>query len=99
MGVPAVTLFGEAMFERLSYSILNNAGLGDLCAANEDEFAQIALKLARDPERRQTLRTELRGMLKASPLGQTKQFALDFYDMIEGAVVRAKAAGKIPVAA
>jgi hypothetical protein len=38
-------------------------------------------------------------MLKASPLGQTKQFAADFYDMIEGAVVRAKAAGKIPAAA
>ena len=38
-------------------------------------------------------------MLKASPLGQTKQFADDFYEMIQGAVDRAKAAGKIPAAA
>jgi predicted O-linked N-acetylglucosamine transferase (SPINDLY family) len=99
MGVPVVTLVGEAMFERLSYSILTNAGLGDLCARDEDEYLKAALTLAGDPERRKMLRTGLRGMLKASPLGQTKQFAVDFYEMIEGAVARAKAAGKIPVAA
>lgn len=99
MGVPVVTLVGDAMFERLSYSILTNAGLGDLCARNPEEYVQIALKLAADPARRAALRTDLRGMLKASPLGQTKQFAADFYDMIEGAVLRARASGKIPVAA
>ncbi|MGH6997106.1 MAG: hypothetical protein ACREEO_02880, partial [Phenylobacterium sp.] len=99
MGVPVVTLVGEAMFERLSYSILTNAGLGDLCAHSPEEYVQIALKLAADPARRAALRTDLRGMLKASPLGQTKQFAADFYDMIEGAVLRARASGKIPVAA
>lgn len=95
MGVPTVTLVGEAMFERLSYSILTNAGLGDLCARTPDEFVEIALRLAGDPERRATLRTGLREMLKASPLGQTKQFAADFYEMIEGAVSRARASGKI----
>lgn len=99
MGVPVVTLVGDAMFERLSYSILTNAGLPDLCAQSEDEFVQIALKLANDPARRQELRTGLRGMLRASPLGQTQQFAADFYEMIQGAVDRAKAAGKIAVAA
>lgn len=86
MGVPVISLVGDAVFERLSYSILTNAGLGDLCAFSQDEFLSIALKLVGDPVRRQTLRTELRGMLKASPLGQTKQFAMDFYKMIEGAV-------------
>ncbi len=86
MGVPVISLVGEAVFERLSYSILSNAGLGDLCAFNEEDFLAHAVKLAGDPARRQTLRTELRGMLKASPLGQTKQFAADFYAMIEGAV-------------
>lgn len=99
MGVPVVTLVGEAMFERLSYSILSNAGLGDLCAKSRQEYVDIALKLAADPARRAALRTDLRGMLKASPLGQTKQFAADFYDMIEGAVARARASGKIPAAA
>jgi protein O-GlcNAc transferase len=92
MGVPVVTLVGDAVFERLSYSILTNAGLGDLCAFSRDEFVRIALKLAGDRPRRQALRTSLRGMLKESPLGQTKQFALDFYEMIEGAVNKARQA-------
>ena len=88
MGVPVVTLVGDAVFERLSYSILSNAGLGDLCAFSEDEFLQVALKLAGDRPRREALRTRLRGMLKESPLGQTKQFAVDFYAMLEGAVAK-----------
>ena len=99
MGVPVVTLTGAAMFERLSTSILTNAGLEDLCARNEEEFMAIALKLAANAGRRQILRNSLRGVLKASPLGQTRQFAADFYEMIEGAVTRARAAGKIPTAA
>jgi predicted O-linked N-acetylglucosamine transferase (SPINDLY family) len=90
MGVPVVTMVGEAVFERLSYSILSNAGLGDLCAFSEDDYLRIALELAGDAPRREALRTELRGMLKASPLGQTKQFAADFFEMIEGAVTRAQ---------
>ena len=92
MGVPVVTLVGDAVFERLSYSILSNAGLGDLCAFSQDQYVQIALKLAADRPRREALRTGLRGMLKQSPLGQTRQFAADFYEMIEGAVNKARAA-------
>ena len=88
MGVPVVTLIGPAVFERLSYSILTNAGLGDLCARNVEDYVAIAQRLAADPDRRQHLRTHLRAMLKESPLGQTKQFALDFYNMIEGAITR-----------
>ena len=91
MGVPVVTLVGDAVFERLSYSILSNAGLGDLCAFSQEEYVEIALKLAADRPRREALRTGLRGMLKESPLGQTRQFATDFYAMIEGAVKKAKA--------
>lgn len=99
MGVPTVTLVGEAMFERLSYSILSNAGLGDLCARTQEEFVEIALRLAKDPARRAELRVNLRDMLKASPLGQTQQFAADFYVMLEGAIARARASGKIAAAA
>lgn len=99
MGVPVVTLVGQAVFERLSYSILSNAGLGDLCAKSEAEFVDIAIRLAADHDRRKSLRTSLRATLKASPLGQTRQFAIDFYEMIERAVNAAKAKGKIREAA
>ena len=86
MGVPLVTLVGEAFYERLSYSILSNAGLGDLCARSLDEYQDLAVKLAADTARRRQLRTTIREDLRKSPLGQTQQFAKDFYDMVHMAV-------------
>lgn len=86
MGVPVVSLRGEAFFERLSYSILSNAGLGDLVGGDLDDYHAIALKLVADRERRRDLRATMRDRIRASPLGQTEQFARDFYDMLARAV-------------
>ncbi|MCZ4340486.1 tetratricopeptide repeat protein [Sphingomonadaceae bacterium G21617-S1] len=82
MGVPTVTLVGEALFERLSYSILQNAGLGDLCAPTLEAYLDTAVALAGDADRLQALRVNLRDQLRACPLGQTRQFSQDFYDLI-----------------
>jgi hypothetical protein len=82
MGVPTVAMVGEALFERLSYSILHNAGLPDLIANSPEEFVSIAVKLANDPERVADIRVNQRERLKASPLGQTDAFAKDFYDLM-----------------
>ena len=82
MGVPVVSLIGEAFFERLSASILTTRGLGDLATEDKDEFVRIAVALAGDPARRRTLRETMREQIKSGPLGQTQQFAADFYDMI-----------------
>ena len=46
MGVPVVSLAGEAVFERLSRSILINAGLGDLCTTSIADYEACALRLA-----------------------------------------------------
>jgi len=86
MGVPTVTLVGEALFERLSHSILHNAGLGDLCAESVDQFIDIAVELAGDTDRLQSLRTGLRDQLRAAPLGQARRFAEDFYDLVAATV-------------
>ena len=90
MGVPVVSFAGEAFFQRLSRSILSNAGLGELCADTPEGFHAIAVNLARDRERRIALRHSLRAMLEASPLGDAETFARDFYDMIHREI-RAKA--------
>jgi predicted O-linked N-acetylglucosamine transferase (SPINDLY family) len=82
MGVPVVNLRGEAFYERLSYSILSNVGLGAHSAPDLDGYVRIALDLANDPAQRLELRQTLRERLTASPLGQTEVFARDFYDMI-----------------
>jgi protein O-GlcNAc transferase len=86
MGVPTVSLVGPALFERLSYSILVNAGLGDLCVQTVDDYVAKAVSLAADRARLADLRTGLRDQLKASPLGQTEQFAHDFYNMVAQAI-------------
>jgi protein O-GlcNAc transferase len=82
MGVPVVSLIGEAFFERLSASILANSGLADLATADPDEFVRIAAALAADKPRREALRHSLREQIRSGPLGQTRQFATDFYDLI-----------------
>ncbi|HEX2817091.1 MAG TPA: hypothetical protein VHN39_11885, partial [Phenylobacterium sp.] len=82
MGVPVVSLIGEAFFERLSGSILANCGLADLTTGDKGEFVRLAVALAADKPRRMALRETLRNRMKSGPLGQTEQFAQDFYDLI-----------------
>jgi predicted O-linked N-acetylglucosamine transferase (SPINDLY family) len=82
MGVPLISLVGPAFFERLSASIMTNIGLGDLTVDNLDDYVKTAVKLAGDRERRLELRSSLRDRMRNSALGQTDQFARDFYDMI-----------------
>ncbi len=83
MGVPVVTLVGPAFYERLSYSNLNNAGLGDLCAFTREEYIAKAVALAGDKKRREMLRVGMRAQIRARPLGQTERFAENFYKKIE----------------
>jgi len=79
MGAPCVTLVGESVFERLSYSTLMNLGLPELCARTLDEYVAIAASLAADPTRIAELRSTLRQRMQASPLGRTQDWARDFY--------------------
>jgi predicted O-linked N-acetylglucosamine transferase (SPINDLY family) len=86
MGVPTVSLVGEAVFERLSWSILSNAGLAELCATTVEDFIRLAVALAGQPERLAELRRTLRERIAARPLGQPERFAHDFYDLMARAV-------------
>ena len=83
MGVPVISLVGPALFERLSYSILNNAGLGDLCAFTREDYIAKAITLAGDKKLREKLRTSLRAQIRNRPLGQTERFTENFYKKIE----------------
>jgi predicted O-linked N-acetylglucosamine transferase (SPINDLY family) len=78
MGCPTVTLVGEAFFERLSYSNLSNAGLGDLCGFTREQYVEIAVDLAKDRARRLDLRQNLRDRLRTSPLGDAQRWVKNF---------------------
>ena len=90
MGVPVITLVGTAFFERLSYSNLSNAGLGDLAAFSHDDYVKKAVALAQDTKRRTYLRSALRRQIKDRPLGQPEQFAKDFYDLVAKTVMESR---------
>ncbi|HEY3696548.1 tetratricopeptide repeat protein [Phenylobacterium sp.] len=82
MGLPVVNLRGEALFERLSGSILTNLGLTQHIASDLEEYVAIARALAADRAQRLELRHTLRDRMRASPLGRNEQFARDFYDLV-----------------
>lgn len=74
MGVPVVTKHGDRWAGRVSESILRTAGLGELVARNEDEYVEIAVRLASDIDYLKMLRAGLRDRLLHSPLCQAKHF-------------------------
>jgi protein O-GlcNAc transferase len=76
--VPVVTRVGEAFFERLSHSNLNNAGLGEWCAFDRESYVALALKAAADVAWRTGLRRTVRERLADHPLGQPRTFVRDF---------------------
>jgi len=78
MGVPVVSLVGEAFFERLSYSNLSNAGLGELCVWNVDDYVAKSVELAADLAWRTDFRRTIGVRLRSHPLGQVDAFARDF---------------------
>jgi protein O-GlcNAc transferase len=81
MGVPTISLVGPGFPERLSYSNLSNAGLGDLAVFSVADYVAKAAELAADPARRLALRHGLRAQITAHPLGQTERFTRNFYDL------------------
>jgi protein O-GlcNAc transferase len=68
MGVPVVTLAGEAHMSRVGATLLCAVGLNELIAHSPDAFVEAAVSLARDLPRRRALRATLRARFAASPL-------------------------------
>jgi predicted O-linked N-acetylglucosamine transferase (SPINDLY family) len=81
MGVPTISLVGPGFPERLSFSNLTNAGVGDLAVQTPQDYLATAAALAADPARRLHLRHGLRAQIAQNPLGQPDRFARHFYNL------------------
>jgi predicted O-linked N-acetylglucosamine transferase (SPINDLY family) len=79
MGVPTITLVGAGFPERLSYSNLSNAGLGELCAFDVESYVRKAEALAADHAKRRIWRRDMRTMIRANPLGDIQRWVDGFY--------------------
>ena len=78
MGCPVISLVGPSLHQRVSYSLLENAGCGELCCFSKEEFITKAVMLANDQDSLREYRHKMRPALLASPLCQGERFARNF---------------------
>jgi predicted O-linked N-acetylglucosamine transferase (SPINDLY family) len=74
MGVPVITLAGQAHASRVGKSLLSAVGLADLVASSEQQYIDIATKLASDIPRLRSLRDGMRDRLRQSTLMDASAF-------------------------
>jgi protein O-GlcNAc transferase len=74
MGVPVVTLAGSSHRSRVGASILSAVGLQELIAPSTEQYLRIAANLANNHSRRNGLRANLRGNVRASCLIDAPNF-------------------------
>lgn len=81
MGVPTVSLVGDAPWTRAGLSIMSNIGLPELATFSEESYLQTAIALATDLPRLAFLRATLRQRMIDSPLMNGPQFARDMENL------------------
>jgi len=82
MGLPVVTLAGQSHVARVGVSMLTNVGLTGMIADSVEEYVTIAIELAQDLERLNTLRRGLRDRMLSSPLTDAGRFTRHLEDRL-----------------
>lgn len=73
-GVPVVTLKGNHFASRVSASLLTAVGLPELITYSQKEYESLAVELATNPQKLNTLRSKLLSNRLTAPLFNTKLF-------------------------
>ena len=82
MGVPVITILGDRHASRVSASLLNAVGLGELVAKDENEFVKIAADLAVNVQKLTEIKRNLRERMQNSPLMDKKSFTQKWQNAI-----------------
>ena len=82
MGVPVITVLGDRHASRVSASLLNAIGLGELVAKNEKEFVNIAVELAGNLQKLTEMKQDLRKRMQDSILMDKKSFTQKWQNAI-----------------
>jgi predicted O-linked N-acetylglucosamine transferase (SPINDLY family) len=75
MGVPVITLAGQAHVSRVGVSLLTHAGMPEWIAADADEYVFKAIQLANDLPALTNIRLKIREQMMQSPLMDAATFA------------------------
>lgn len=79
--VPLVAIKGETFASRVSTSLLTSVGLSELVASSPEAACDLAIELARSPDKLNEIRNRLTLNRKCSPLYDTKTFCRDLERM------------------
>lgn len=74
MGVPVITLAGNSHASRIGESLLSTVGLKELVAHTCEEYIETAVTLAKDVQRLQYLRENLRNTIAKASLTDARRF-------------------------
>ena len=82
MGVPVLTLAGDAVLARSGCSLLTALGLQDWIAQDKDDYFARAVRLAGERDALEALHGSLRARMAASPLCDAPRFMRGFEDVL-----------------
>jgi FkbM family methyltransferase len=75
VGLPVLTLKGKSFASRVAASLLNAIGLSDLITDSVQEYEELAVELAMNPQRLAAIRKRLHANRATYPLFDTHRFA------------------------
>ena len=73
-GLPVLTFKGETFAGRMASSLLNSIGLNELITSTPEEYEELAIELANNPERLAAIKRKLADNRNTAPLFDTDSF-------------------------
>lgn len=77
MGTPVISRYGKRHGSRFGYSMLANVGVEELAAPDWQSYIEKAVALAKDKQTLYALQEKLPGMMKSSPIMESKKYVCD----------------------
>jgi predicted O-linked N-acetylglucosamine transferase (SPINDLY family) len=74
VGVPVLAKLGNSNASRAAGAVICSVGLHEWVTRSEDEYAELAVKYASQPDYLAALRSELSARVLASPSGNTQHY-------------------------
>ena len=71
-GLPIVTIIGESFQSRVCSSLLATVGLKELITNSHKEYENLAINIAKNPQKLQSIKENLKMNIKNSPLFKSK---------------------------
>ena len=81
-GCPVLTRPGETFASRVAGSLNRQLGLDELTVAGEEDYVRVAIELARQPQRLDTLRVRIADPVARARLFDMRAYASDFAELL-----------------